>query len=254
MGTTSRNDDLITSYSSKGPTLIDHIVKPDLVAPGNRIISVEAPASTLVSLYPNNEVSSTVFWNYYSSSREHKYLALSGTSMATPAVSAAVALLLDKNSSLTPDQVKARLMKTASKTFPVSSIAWDPITNVGYISYYDMFTVGAGYLDVSAALANNDMGNGSAMSPKVSFNALTNTASLIRGNSVMWGSSVMWGDSVVWGMNAFVNGNIWGANGSWTSTSPSGVSVMWGDATTAATSVMWGDSTFAARTQGIGED
>jgi serine protease AprX len=29
MGTASRGDDLIASYSSKGPSLIDHIVKPD---------------------------------------------------------------------------------------------------------------------------------------------------------------------------------------------------------------------------------
>jgi serine protease AprX len=42
MNSASRADDLIASYSSKGPTLIDHIVKPDLVAPGNRLISVEA--------------------------------------------------------------------------------------------------------------------------------------------------------------------------------------------------------------------
>ena len=40
MGTSSRADDHIASYSSKGPTLFDHIVKPDLVAPGNRIISL----------------------------------------------------------------------------------------------------------------------------------------------------------------------------------------------------------------------
>ena len=34
-GTATRTDDLIASYSSKGPTAVDHIVKPDLVAPGN---------------------------------------------------------------------------------------------------------------------------------------------------------------------------------------------------------------------------
>src|SRR5271165_4985828 len=38
MNTPSRTDDLIASYSSKGPTSIDHIVKPDLVAPGNQVI------------------------------------------------------------------------------------------------------------------------------------------------------------------------------------------------------------------------
>ncbi len=42
MGTPTRNDDLIASYSSKGPTAIDHIVKPDLVAPGNLLVSLEA--------------------------------------------------------------------------------------------------------------------------------------------------------------------------------------------------------------------
>jgi serine protease AprX len=37
----------IASYSSKGPTLLDHIVKPDLVAPGNRLVSLRADNSTL---------------------------------------------------------------------------------------------------------------------------------------------------------------------------------------------------------------
>ena len=49
MGTYSRSDDLIASYSSKGPTLIDHIVKPDLVAPGNRVVSLHASTATLPS-------------------------------------------------------------------------------------------------------------------------------------------------------------------------------------------------------------
>jgi serine protease AprX len=39
--TPDRGDDVITSYSSKGPTAIDHIAKPDLVAPGNRVISLQ---------------------------------------------------------------------------------------------------------------------------------------------------------------------------------------------------------------------
>jgi len=39
-GTPSRSDDTIASYSSKGPTVIDHIVKPDLVAPGNQVVSL----------------------------------------------------------------------------------------------------------------------------------------------------------------------------------------------------------------------
>ena len=46
------SDDLIASYSSKGPTLLDQVVKPDLVAPGNRIVSALAPAQICHSFIP----------------------------------------------------------------------------------------------------------------------------------------------------------------------------------------------------------
>jgi len=52
MGTPSRVDDLVASYSSKGPTAIDAIAKPDLVAPGNLLVSLEAPGSTLYNQHP----------------------------------------------------------------------------------------------------------------------------------------------------------------------------------------------------------
>ena len=53
--TPNRSDDHIASYSSKGPTVIDHIVKPDLVAPGNRISSVR-DGGYLTTTYPENNV------------------------------------------------------------------------------------------------------------------------------------------------------------------------------------------------------
>ncbi len=123
-GTATRTDDLIASYSSKGPTLFDHYAKPDLVAPGNLIVSTLPPGLTLSNAYPKN----TITGNYFM---------LSGTSMATPVVSAAAALLLQQNPRWNPDQVKARLMETASKNFPVSSIAVDATTGASYVSYYD---------------------------------------------------------------------------------------------------------------------
>lgn len=55
-GTTTRTEDRMTSCSSKGPTPIDHYVKPDIVAPGNQITSLLAPGSTLLQLYPANQV------------------------------------------------------------------------------------------------------------------------------------------------------------------------------------------------------
>ena len=41
METATIADDLIASYSSKGPSFIDHTVKPDIVAPGNLVTSLQ---------------------------------------------------------------------------------------------------------------------------------------------------------------------------------------------------------------------
>ncbi len=137
--TSTTSDDVITSYSSKGPTLLDHIVKPDLVAPGNLIVSVLGDG-TLPLEYPQNIT-------------DTNYFILSGTSMATPMVSGAAALLMQQNPNLTPDQVKARLMQTvATRTFRSPALPPIPTTGISYTSYYDIFTVGAGYLDVWTAL------------------------------------------------------------------------------------------------------
>jgi serine protease AprX len=63
MFTATRNDDVMASYSSKGPTVIDKIVKPDLVAPGNRVASyMPAPGgrtTLLRSTFPQNVTSLT---------------------------------------------------------------------------------------------------------------------------------------------------------------------------------------------------
>ena len=56
MGTAARGDDQVASYSSKGPTWIDMTVKPDLVAPGNQVVSLYVPGSTLARTYPQNVV------------------------------------------------------------------------------------------------------------------------------------------------------------------------------------------------------
>src|SRR5207244_12135881 len=63
MGTPTRVDDLIASYTSKGPTAVDAIAKPDIVAPGNLLVSLEAPNSTLYNEYPANRVPYSYYVN-----------------------------------------------------------------------------------------------------------------------------------------------------------------------------------------------
>jgi serine protease AprX len=119
-GTTSTSDDVMASYSGYGTTS-DGFAKPDLVAPGSNIISLMAnPNSELASAHSGNIVSGI-------------YFKMSGTSMAAPVVSGAIALLLQDEPALTPDQVKYRLKATA-RAFSTSTYA------------------GAGYLDVYAAV------------------------------------------------------------------------------------------------------
>jgi serine protease AprX len=243
MGTPTRADDLIASYSSKGPTLLDHIVKPDIVAPGNLMISVLASSSaTLVKASPKNVVAVSSYTANGKSTAS--YFTLSGTSMATPVVSGAVALLLQKNGSLTPDQVKARLMKSAYKTFPRSSTAKDPTTGKSYTSQYDIFTVGAGYLDIQAALSSTDLAPltyGIAKSPAVARD-MSGNIYLVTGSSVLWGGSILWGTSVVWGTSVLWGTStkgelvLWGSSAPWGSSGDNGYSVLWG------TSVVWGTS------------
>ncbi len=248
-GTPTRTDDLIASYSSKGPTLIDHVAKPDLVAPGNLTISTLASTSAWIyTLFPQDQV----LMSYYDKggkASSSTYFILSGTSMATPVVGGAAALLLQQNPALTPDQVKASLMKTAYKIFPKVSTAVDPVTGISYTSYYDLFTVGAGYVDIKAALSNKKLASnklGAAQSPVVALDANGNVE-LVTNPSMIWGSSVTWGTSVVWGTSVLEI----------TSKGESvvtGSSVVWGTSADAGYSVVWGTSAPSANSTATGDD
>jgi serine protease AprX len=94
--TIGRSDDTIANFSSRGPT-IDGLVKPDVVAPGVDIISLRSPNSFLSKQIGGSG----------------PYISMSGTSMATPICAGIVALMLDKNPNLIPDEAKQILRQTA---------------------------------------------------------------------------------------------------------------------------------------------
>jgi serine protease AprX len=241
LGTYPRNDDLIASYSSKGPTYIDMTVKPDVVAPGNLVVSLLAPGSTLANEFPENVIGPS----YYSStgSGAPQYMQLSGTSMATPAVSGIVALMLQKDPSLAPDTVKARLMKTATKTFPVSSVATDPTTGQSYTSYYDIFTIGAGYVDATSALADYEEAYLSSVSPSASYNPIFQQGSLVLPLTSNWTWSPQWSPEVVWGNTVLPNrSTIWNSSYAWSSSSSWGTNIAWGTSGPSNTNIAWGTS------------
>jgi minor extracellular serine protease Vpr len=82
---------VVTSFSSAGPTAFGHELKPDVAAPGGQILS-----STLPGTDPS------------------RFAVFDGTSMATPHVAGAVALLLQLHPGWTPAQIKSALVTTAA--------------------------------------------------------------------------------------------------------------------------------------------
>ena len=93
--------DEMNDFSSVGPTSPDGWAKPDLVTSGRSVVSLAAPGSTIDTEYPSARVGAANFVG-------------SGTSFSAAITSGAAALVLSAHPGLTPDQVKARLLGTAS--------------------------------------------------------------------------------------------------------------------------------------------
>jgi serine protease AprX len=221
MGTTAREDDTIAAFSSRGPSAIDHAVKPDVVAPGVGIESLSDPNSVFYATKSPYLLSGTT------PTPDKPYLSLSGTSMAAPVVSGTVALMLHANPALTPNQVKAIVQYTAQ-------------ANAGY----DPLTEGAGFLNTKSAveLARYLQASSGAAYPSSSTwsqriiwgNRLVHIGQLTA-NALAW-----WSFNAVWGAGALPGDwNILSGGGAISGTSE-GDTVVWG--TSEGDTVVWGTS------------
>ena len=186
-GTISPRDDTLAPFSSWGTA--DSNAKPDLLAPGRRIVSIRVQGSALDTLFPDHVV---VAHN------GSTYLRLSGTSMATPVVSGAVALLLQAQPSLSPDQVKA-LVVGATQPFGQDSGMALPDPAAG----------GTGLLDALAAVQGQATGGSSAIGTLSGTTLGTGLANrgLRPANTfaramfrVLYGSPMRWKDPTLGGL------------------------------------------------------
>jgi serine protease AprX len=197
MGTATRADDAVAGFSSRGPGAIDFAAKPDLVAPGVGIESLTDPTTTLYRTKAGARL-----WGSIATATE-PYLALSGTSMASPIVTGTVALMLQANPTLTPNFVKAILHYTAEFKRP-----------------YNALTQGAGFLNARGAVEL-----------AASLAAGTTAARSRRGDQAPWSGHIIWGnhrigsgvlepDATAWRTDV-----VWGA-----AQTPDGQRITWGEA------------------------
>ncbi len=98
-GTLTTADDDVSAFTNLAGTG----KQPDLLAPGESIVSLRDPGSFIDVTYPGARVGETLFRG-------------SGTSQAAAVTSAAVALLLQSRPTLTPDQVKSVLKQGTALT------------------------------------------------------------------------------------------------------------------------------------------
>ena len=204
--TAVRSDDLMTSFSSRGPTRgsvqlpsgsrwTDNVLKPDLVAPGNRLLGAvanrqnhAAPSGNLLAtLYPALMQGASAAGAAQLLNQE--LMQLSGTSVAAPAVAGAAALLLQVNPGLTPPLVKAILQYTAQ-----------PLAGANLLQQ------GAGQLNIEGAVRlaqslRSDVGSALAAGTLKAGDHL-----LAAGKSMPLASSTLNGQSFNWGRIVFAGG------------------------------------------------
>ncbi|MEZ0070002.1 subtilisin family serine protease [Streptacidiphilus sp. MAP12-20] len=115
--------DQLANFSSMGPRFGDYALKPDIAAPGVDILAAKAGGTAATGYYQT----------------------MSGTSMATPHVAGAAAILAQEHPDWTGQQLKDELMST-SKPLPADTA----------------YQVGAGRVDLSSSVKATVSGTGSA--------------------------------------------------------------------------------------------
>jgi len=254
-GTASRADDIMATYSSRGPTKYEQAVKPDVVAPGNKIVSLEVNGSYLQRTYSQFHMAGKP---------SNAYMQLSGTSMSTAVVTGGAALLMQAHPNITSVQLKmalqggatymvdgglmgggagsvnfwsSRKMAASGLTNVVSTVVGGVLTPASGVMFWDRGSMttrmyrGYGLRVLSLLEAPIAWLNGNYLQwDELNLIGLGNALAQTHPNEVIWGDVSRWttDQEVIWGDHI---------------TNPEGQEVIWGDSTKLeGEEVIWGDS------------
>jgi serine protease AprX len=263
--TQERTDDRVASFSSRGPSWLDGYGKPDVVAPGNGLLSDGVEGSTLALEYPSLLTQGT----------NGKLMRLSGSSMATGVVTGLVAVMIEAHDyaaqqrytssgrlkklapyvpppALTPNTIKAMLQYSATPLKDAAGVRYHALTQgAGEVDGLGALTL-AYYADTSklpgtpwmtALPAQTQFGvDLEAWSQQIIWGTRTIAgASLMEVNQTAWAEAVTWGsgelDNIVWGTVSDDEGDniVWGTtvllpDMVWAGSVLEGDNIVWGTA------------------------
>jgi serine protease AprX len=268
-GTQTLRDDAVAPYSSRGPTWYDGFAKPDVVVSGHRLAGLTGDDSYLSTNYRRSVVSMP--------GAGHKYLTLSGTSMAAAVASGVAAQVLKTarlvtgvntltfdgklpssmansiqslcsryavsdcrpfKQGMTPSLLKAILQFSA---IPI------PGTHVLEQGAGELNPMGAFELakrvsvaDIEKRFQTNDF----SFEGNVAFGTTPRTR--VGSETWTWSQQIIWGDRVVWDELLHFYASVWGTQIIWGDHIIAGTQIIWGDRINwndNATSVVWSDRT-----------
>jgi serine protease AprX len=192
-------DDKLATFSAAGPT-VEGFVKPEIVAPGGHLSGLMAFDTQIVQEHPE----------FHDGGR---YFEMSGTSQAAGVISGVVALMLTQDPTLTPDEVKCRLMDSAHAAFNGSGeLAYSVFQQgSGMVNAADALTSTASAcanqaLDIAQDIAGNEHFFGPA-----NINEDGNFYVEGLGDEYVWklDENHLDGDTVIWRMNFAENALDW---------------------------------------------
>ena len=234
-GTADRSDDAVSAFSSRGPTWHDGILKPDVLAPGQGLVAISTPSTTL---FRDGRFGADVA----------PYLRLSGTSMSTAVATAVAALVIEANrrdegpaAPLSPNAVKAILQYTA---IPLPDE--DPATSAA-------FEQGAGGINAAGAIAlARAIDPGARVGEWWLEQAIVPSSSiagreLVWSQHIVWGTHIVWGPSVMWNQKAWSARAAWGRRANWTGGSYAGENLVRESLPVWTSHIVWGSGLVAVR-------
>jgi serine protease AprX len=208
---TNTADDRLASFSGTGPTY-EGFVKPEIVAPGGHLSGIMNKTGVIAKAHPEFH-------------DNDKYFMMSGTSQAAAAVSGVVALMLQAQPSLTPDQVKCRLMSSArtavdSAGNPSYTVFQQGAGQVNaYDAVYNQETTCANVgLNVAADLAGTQHFGGPARQDPVSgdFYLVDEAGQAVNQQGYIWKNGYAWNQGFLWKKDyAWNQGYLWKKANAW---------------------------------------